>query len=94
MPTRGSSCLGAGDAIVNITAQPEVEAPVLYRDGVLDVQRRFLDVGVTVIGVQPAGGLSRGAAVGGRQRRRPGQVVAAQQGGKGRLPIPAHVLAT
>ena len=66
MPTRGSACAGDGDAVVNIAAEPEIEGPVFERDGVLDVQRQLLDVGVAVISYTAAGGI--GTTVGGRQR--------------------------
>ena len=46
---------GAGDAVVDVAAKTEIEAPVLERDGVLDVQAEFVDVGVAADSVQPAG---------------------------------------
>ena len=41
-----------GDAIVEIAAQPEVEHPILYRNGVLSEQGQFFDIRVTTEGVQ------------------------------------------
>ena len=39
---------GAGDAVVFVEAQPEIEGPVVDGDGVLDVESEFLDVGMAV----------------------------------------------
>ena len=52
MPRRGSICLADGDAVVKIAAKPRLNDPIVYGDGVLEVQRQFLDVGVAVVVVQ------------------------------------------
>ena len=76
---------GAGKAIVCVDACAQIERPVVDVDCVHYVERKFLDIGMAVVVVIPAG--IEGTAIGSGQRRRPGQVVTGKNRDKARILI-------
>src|SRR3984957_2390688 len=70
-------CLpGDAEAIVEIAAEPEVQGPVLDRDGVLEIHGEFLDICPATIQVLAASRV--GTAIGGRQLSGSSEVVAGE----------------
>src|SRR5208282_5541233 len=71
---------GNGDAVIQIATDSKIEVPVALRDGVLDVESELLHIRVPEEPEVGACDESGGAEVGRRQRRRPREVVAAEDG--------------